>query len=368
MAGDADGAVLSRTRPLSTIRRRSFLKAPEFEQRLPSCNEVQAGQTVSLECIIDAIPKPAIRWYKDGCDITDDERYIYEQDCDFYQVIIEDVGKDDEGTYKVKATNKEGETASISYLEVKGKKKKKVKHVRSVSVPASFPTITEITVVEDEEEAELEDIAPSPLSRRLRSTRGSLRKEHTWPRVLKALPTECAAYVGEATSLSEREYEGTESEDDSPDMPLPIPEFPNHIESQILETQLAQEHVRQSYSSPVLRTPEEEVEIQKARDIWRELERLNEAEKMGIVLDDVTESSFVLDQKSTENNKKDISSALYEVCFGADGASIVDFHTVAIPTVTFFGLWMNISPLYFVLCILILAFMRCAVLVYLAAT
>jgi hypothetical protein len=76
------------------------------------------------------------------------------------------------------------------------KKKKKVKHVRSVSVPASFPTITEVTVVEDEEEKELEDIAPSPLSRRLRSTRGSLRKEHTWPRVLKALPSECVAYVG----------------------------------------------------------------------------------------------------------------------------------------------------------------------------
>jgi hypothetical protein len=167
----------------------------------------------------------------------------------------------------------------------------------------------------------------------------------------------------EATSLSEREYEGTESEDDSPDMPLPIPEFPNHIETQLLESKLAPEHLQMTFSSPVVRSPEEEAEIQKARDIWRELERLNEAEKRGLVSDDVTESSGVADQSSSENKH---FSALYEICFGADEASIVDFLTVAIPTVTFFGLCMNISPSFFVLCILIMTFVRSVVLVYLA--
>ncbi|CAH1774130.1 unnamed protein product [Owenia fusiformis] len=180
--------LLSRSRPLTTRRRRCFYEAPEFIQRLSAYEEKNAGDSIVLESKVKGFPSPSVKWFKDEDQLSDeDERYLIQRDMGLLLLTIENLAKADEGTYKCKAENCEGSTSTFSYVSVKGetkpkRPKRKSSHspVRSpIAFPPNIATIVEDAIKEEREEEEYSHLPPSPIDY------DKIRKARSWPRTVK---------------------------------------------------------------------------------------------------------------------------------------------------------------------------------------
>ena len=88
---------------------------------MPSNTHTVIGGTKRFECRVTGHPRPEIRWFKDGRDITHNERYSF---CHTYDgvisMIMENIDHNDQGNYRCRAENSEGLASTSAYLLVKG--------------------------------------------------------------------------------------------------------------------------------------------------------------------------------------------------------------------------------------------------------
>lgn len=96
---------------------------PPTFSRKPRAQCVDEGTNVILECRLVAVPEPDIVWTFNGKEITTQKnvKVVVESDMHMYMsvVSISKVLKDQEGTYEVIATNREGEARLPITLKVK---------------------------------------------------------------------------------------------------------------------------------------------------------------------------------------------------------------------------------------------------------
>ncbi|XP_074656814.1 uncharacterized protein LOC141910025 [Tubulanus polymorphus] len=391
-------AILSRTRPLSTVRKRTYYKAPEIIDRsgLPVSTDKIEDDDVTLRVKCDGIPRPVVTWYKDNIDVAtfEDERFFAEGEGHNYRLTIKCLERADEGTYKFSALNKEGNATALGYIEVRANKKKKSRLAPPSNL--SFLAIKEQATVEAKEEEELESIAPSPLSVRLRSARGSLRKDHTWPRCVSALPTECIEFVAEITNeeyMDDAELSSDGAEDVFPlrqistlsdDSGVVLSFTPRSEE--IPETPESYGHFSSrpefpDYDLPVEThefsggggggggDPHELVAGRYGHFCSFDKPGFNEGHSNDPGLPGTYSHSSkpddndVITSTGDVTNSNTIRNAIYEVFFGTDEISVAGFHALFLPSLTYFGLSQDFGPLLFVVSALFLAVFRYAVLV-----
>merc|ERR1712029_558408 len=76
----------------------------------------QEGNKLHLECEIEALPKPEIKWYRDETEILESPKYQFYRaiqpsnpNIHFVRLTITDAGNDDGGNYVVRAINEMGD-------------------------------------------------------------------------------------------------------------------------------------------------------------------------------------------------------------------------------------------------------------------
>ena len=103
----------------SSPEKKSSSVAPKFT-KVPANHEAQDGDRVPFECRVTGMPKPTIKWFKDG--------KVLKSNADFKQTFTDSVAKlviaevlpEDSGKYECVATNSAGEERVSCKLEVKG--------------------------------------------------------------------------------------------------------------------------------------------------------------------------------------------------------------------------------------------------------
>ncbi|XP_046556057.1 LOW QUALITY PROTEIN: myosin light chain kinase, smooth muscle-like [Haliotis rubra] len=92
---------------------------------MPEKTEVQLGGTKRFECRVIGYPRPDIKWYKDGVDITQNSRFNFTHTREgVISMLIEKVSRQDEGCYRCRAQNSEGMASTAAYLFVRTRKSK----------------------------------------------------------------------------------------------------------------------------------------------------------------------------------------------------------------------------------------------------
>lgn len=83
----------------------------------------EPDELIQWEVVVRANPKPIIMWEKDGKPLTGDRFQTVEDrnNPNKYKLVIKDLNLDDVGTYKVIATNSEGEAVAKAKLKTQGK-------------------------------------------------------------------------------------------------------------------------------------------------------------------------------------------------------------------------------------------------------
>ena len=80
------------------------------------------GASKRLECQVIGLPRPSVRWYKDGVNITANSRYKFEYTpAGFVVLVLENVTVKDQGVYSCRAQNSEGSAETAAQLYIKGK-------------------------------------------------------------------------------------------------------------------------------------------------------------------------------------------------------------------------------------------------------
>lgn len=86
---------------------------------MPGKAEVVLGGSKRFECQVVGNPRPSIRWFKDGIDITNKTRYNFEYDEDgIISMYIENVLQSDGGFYRCRAENSQGVATTAAYLHI----------------------------------------------------------------------------------------------------------------------------------------------------------------------------------------------------------------------------------------------------------
>ncbi|CAI9716214.1 titin-like [Octopus vulgaris] len=86
---------------------------------MPGKAEVVLGGSKRFECQVVGNPRPSIRWFKDGIDITNKTRYNFEYDKDgIISMYIENVLQSDGGFYRCRAENSQGVATTAAYLHI----------------------------------------------------------------------------------------------------------------------------------------------------------------------------------------------------------------------------------------------------------
>uniref|UniRef100_A0A8C3F7G1 Ig-like domain-containing protein n=1 Tax=Chrysemys picta bellii TaxID=8478 RepID=A0A8C3F7G1_CHRPI len=91
---------------------------PMFKRLLANA-ECQEGQSVCFEIRISGVPKPTLKWEKDGQPLScgPNIEVVYEG-LDYYALHIRDTLPEDSGYYRVTATNSAGSSSCQAYLKV----------------------------------------------------------------------------------------------------------------------------------------------------------------------------------------------------------------------------------------------------------
>ncbi|XP_035206378.1 obscurin-like isoform X2 [Stegodyphus dumicola] len=98
------------------------------------------GMTTKLTACICGSPKPEVKWFKDGNQLTADSRLTMEADRNgVIRLIINGAQKSDVGTYRVSIANKYGSDTCTATLSVDGEDKPKDAAKKEVHKPAVIP-------------------------------------------------------------------------------------------------------------------------------------------------------------------------------------------------------------------------------------
>uniref|UniRef100_A0A7M4F6Y4 Ig-like domain-containing protein n=1 Tax=Crocodylus porosus TaxID=8502 RepID=A0A7M4F6Y4_CROPO len=91
---------------------------PMFKRLLANA-ECQEGQSISFEIRVSGMPKPTLKWEKDGQPLSFGPNIeIVHEGLDYYALHIRDTLPEDSGYYRVTATNAAGSTSCQAYLKV----------------------------------------------------------------------------------------------------------------------------------------------------------------------------------------------------------------------------------------------------------
>ncbi|GAB1597549.1 hypothetical protein Ahia01_000031400, partial [Argonauta hians] len=87
---------------------------------MPGKAEVVIGGSKRFECQVIGNPRPTIKWFKDGIDISNKTRYNFQYDEDgIISMFIENILQSDGGFYRCKAENSQGVATTAAYLHIK---------------------------------------------------------------------------------------------------------------------------------------------------------------------------------------------------------------------------------------------------------
>ncbi|NXL03722.1 IGFN1 protein, partial [Mesembrinibis cayennensis] len=81
---------------------------------------VTTGSECHMSCAVGGHPPPKITWYKDSRDLSNDPNYFCTNNFGVCSLVVLGVTKQDEGEYKVEATNELGRAFSKASLTIKG--------------------------------------------------------------------------------------------------------------------------------------------------------------------------------------------------------------------------------------------------------
>ncbi|KFV14746.1 Immunoglobulin-like and fibronectin type III domain-containing protein 1 [Pterocles gutturalis] len=81
---------------------------------------VTTGSECRMSCAVGGHPPPKIIWYKDNRDLSSDPAYFCTNDFGVCSLVVLGVTKQDEGEYKVEASNEVGRAFSKAFLTIKG--------------------------------------------------------------------------------------------------------------------------------------------------------------------------------------------------------------------------------------------------------
>lgn len=116
---------------------------PPIFSKKPKVKCVDEGSNVLIDCRLVAVPKPTIKWYFDGkeVDLSENIKIVTKSDHHMYCTVMQitKVTKKQEGTYRVVATNPDGE----SILPIKLKVRTGEKEKPEILEPLSNTTIRE---------------------------------------------------------------------------------------------------------------------------------------------------------------------------------------------------------------------------------
>uniref|UniRef100_A0A1I7Y7A4 Ig-like domain-containing protein n=1 Tax=Steinernema glaseri TaxID=37863 RepID=A0A1I7Y7A4_9BILA len=101
--------------------------APEFSKELKAV-QAQEGEQALFECKISGMPAPQVKWFKDGEELKPGDGVVIETLGDGTSRLKIDKAKvDDQGNYRVEATNNAGSMSSKAPLTVTAVEKLKLK-------------------------------------------------------------------------------------------------------------------------------------------------------------------------------------------------------------------------------------------------
>lgn len=98
-----------------------ILRAPRITRPLPAL-VAERGKPLQLLADFEGIPKPEVKWFRNGIEITPTDKRkinVYENTA---ELIISDVTKKDSGKYEIRAQNEVGEARSSSSITIKERK------------------------------------------------------------------------------------------------------------------------------------------------------------------------------------------------------------------------------------------------------
>ena len=79
------------------------------------------GASKRFECQVTGFPRPSVRWYKDGVNVSALSRYKFEYTADGFVVLtLENIKLTDQGVYQCIAENLKGSAETTARLLVKG--------------------------------------------------------------------------------------------------------------------------------------------------------------------------------------------------------------------------------------------------------
>ncbi|GBO23347.1 Obscurin, partial [Araneus ventricosus] len=94
------------------------------------------GMSAKLTACICGTPKPEVKWFKDGTQLSPDNRLTLEDDRNgVIRLIINGAKKADSGTYRVSIANKFGSDTCTAILDIEGEDKRKPDAKRETPKP-----------------------------------------------------------------------------------------------------------------------------------------------------------------------------------------------------------------------------------------
>lgn len=94
------------------------LRAPRITRPLPAL-VAERGKPLKFSADFESIPKPEVKWFRNGIEITPTDRRkinVYESTA---ELIVSDVTKKDSGKYEIRVQNEAGEARSSSSVTIK---------------------------------------------------------------------------------------------------------------------------------------------------------------------------------------------------------------------------------------------------------
>lgn len=107
--------------PNARRRSRDSTCEPEFQQELKD-REVVVGDTIHFDVKIVGKPEPKITWSKDGKELVESSRitFVGDPSTGLYSLLIKKASLDDEGDYRIVASNAGGSISCQAELLVEG--------------------------------------------------------------------------------------------------------------------------------------------------------------------------------------------------------------------------------------------------------
>ncbi|XP_053378005.1 muscle M-line assembly protein unc-89-like isoform X1 [Mercenaria mercenaria] len=123
------------------VESKLFDRVPDFTMRLPTFLPIHSKQRFLLEIRCNGNPKPYVRWYKDGMQLFDENRYNILSVGDWFGLEIASARPNDAGTYTVKLENDAGQ------LECSCKAEMQLPVSTEVSFETDMDTVEDLSLV-----------------------------------------------------------------------------------------------------------------------------------------------------------------------------------------------------------------------------